>query len=330
MWLLLQNLDIRELEPSGLSAGEEYVQRWVLALLLGSTELTSLSMVADCVPWTPVLGVLQLQHLELTLRDDKPWLEDLMADLSLCPCLETLKIADEGFWYDTPSKDLPDLLLCEVATLKSVELLGWYPKGDFTLPEGCLLRWLVVLDTIEWEEWQQKECPASMLLLMCMDLQEWPTGIQETSGLQFLDLYCTDLEDQDLAALQHISHVKLAFQEFSTFLLTGGSWQSLQISGEAGFTVNFFTPDAFVRGTERFLFKSPSEQAGDLFDVLRAACMRQGVACHEFEHAPGYPDGIKYARLSNVKLCRGPDNRDSLLELDEYWPSRANFPELYS
>lgn len=229
------------------------------------------------LPWTPVLGLLRLQHLELTIRFAQPWLKDLMADLSLCSCLETLKFADEGFWYEDASMHLPNLLLHDVATLRSVELLGWYPEGRMTLPPGCLLRWLVTLETrAQWDEWQRKLCPTTILLLICMDLQEWPTGIHKMSGLQFLDLYCTKLANQDLAALQHIPHVKLGFQEYSTFLLTSGSWQSLDISGDAGFNVKFENLDAFVRATERFLFRCPSQQAREMFSVLHAACMRQG------------------------------------------------------
>ena len=185
---------------------------------------------------------------------------------------------------------LPDLLLRDLDTLKSVELLGWYPKGRITLPPGCLLRWLVILKTrAQWEEWQRNPCPTSMLSLICMDLQEWPTGIHEMSGLRYLDLYCTKLDNQDLAALQHIPHVKLGFEEFSTFLLTSRSWQSLEIWGNDGFSVEFHSPDAFVRGTKRFLFECPSQQAGEMFSVLHAACLREDVACHKCEHTRGYP-----------------------------------------
>ena len=164
-----------------------------------------------------------------------------------------------------------------------------------------------------------------------------PTGIHEMSGLQYLDLYCTKLDNQDLAALQHIPHVKLGFEEFSTFLLTSGSWQSLEIWGNVGFSVNFCSPDAFVRGTKRFLFECPSQQAGEIFSVLQAACMRQDMACHKCEHTRGYP-GINSAMstLSNIKLCREPEAKnsgyiyhDGLINLDMYRPSRANFPELY-
>ena len=41
---------------------------------------------------------------------------------------------------------LPDLFLHDVATLKSVEFIGWYPKEEFTLPPGCELRLVLVLE----------------------------------------------------------------------------------------------------------------------------------------------------------------------------------------
>ena len=117
------------------------------------------------------------------------------------------------------------------------------------------------------------------------------------------------MQDQDLAALQRIPHVCLGFAEFSTLLLTRGSWQSLQIRGEAGFSVEFYNAGRIVRSTERFLFECTSQEAGAMYRVLRAACTRQEVACHECEHPQGFsrsPGGVRVASLSNVKLCRNP------------------------
>ena len=126
-------------------------------------------------------------------------------------------------------------------------------------------------------------------------------------GLHYLELQCKSMHDQDLAALQHIPHVSLELFDFSSFLLTSGSWESLQISGYGDFSVNFSNADAFVRGTKRFLFEcSSSHEAEEMYGLLRAACMRQWVACHECERTDEYPDKIKVAYLINMKLCRGP------------------------
>ena len=123
------------------------------------------------------------------------------------------------------------------------------------------------------------------------------------SGLQLLELQCTGLHHQDLAALQRIPHVCLGFTEYTTLLLTSGSWRSLVIRGKAGFNVDFSDVDAFVRGTERFLFKCPSQEAGGLYRILRAACVRQRVACHKCEHSP--PSHEEHTILSMFCQERG-------------------------
>ena len=92
------------------------------------------------------------------------------------------------------------------------------------------------------------------------------------SDLQYFSVYGKlQMQDQDLAALQQIPHVDLHFTEYSTFLLTSGSRQSLQISGKAGFNVGFSNVDASVRGTERFLFECRSQEAGEMYAALQHA-----------------------------------------------------------
>ena len=169
-----------------------------------------------------------------------------------------------------------------------------------------------------------------MLSLVCMKLGAWPAGIQEMSGLQYLDLACKRLQDGDLAALQHIPHVSLCLYEFSSFLLTSGAWESLKISGWAGFSINFSNVDAFVKGTKSFLFVCSSQEAKEMYRQLRAACMRQWVACHEREHMHG---DSQIARLSNVRPCWGSDNavdyHEPLICTSGFWPDDTVYPELY-
>ena len=81
----------------------------------------------------------------------------------------------------------------------------------------------------------------SMLYLRCDGLQKWPANIQEMSSLRLLSINFEAMQNQDLAALQHIPHVLLTVKYFSTFLLTGGTWQSLEVRGEAGFVWSSLT-----------------------------------------------------------------------------------------
>ena len=150
----MQTIDVDWKSPFGDSTLEEqYFQRWVSTLLLGPTRLTSLYAATDHAPWPPVLGLSVLRDLELHLRCVSPWLGSILADLGHCSCLETLKIADAWMRHDELPMDLPDLCMQDVATLKIVELVNWYPKKSFTLPPGCFFRFLVVLKTED--QWNQ-------------------------------------------------------------------------------------------------------------------------------------------------------------------------------
>ena len=131
---------------------------------------------------------------------------------------------------------------------------------------------------------QSKGCPLSMLYLVCVKLRAWPSGIREMSGLQYLYLDCKRLHDQDLAALQLIPHVNLELQEFSTFLLTSGSWESLQILGQSGFSINFSNADA-LSGAPSDSFSCAVVTQRETCTDMHAACMRQWVACHVCEHS---------------------------------------------
>lgn len=262
----------------------------------------------------------------------------VLADLSSCWCLETLKISTRDRLSWDPSESLPDITLHEISSLKSVDIFGWYPEGKLTLPTGCLLHLMMVLERhTQWCLWQRKGSPPSMLHLDCHTLQAWPAGVPDMLDLRYLELHCEKLQDQDLAALQHIPHVCLVFRAFSTLLLSSGSWQTLQIHGILGFSIDFFNVDAFVRGTERFLFKCPSEEAEEMYRDLRAACVRQRLACHECEHTEFLFPDLRVASLSNVKLCRAPQqldydhgNHEDFICTDKHgWPSRDAFPELY-
>ena len=294
------------------------------ALLLASTRLTSLCLRTDGAPGPPVLGLLTLQHLDLTIGSDGPWLSAVIADLSFCSHLQTLRVAQKELWHDHkeyPPMRLPNLLLGDVAGLKSLQLSGFFPREEFTLPAGCMLRLSVVVEECrQWRQVQSLGCHIFMLYLVDFKIQAWPAGVQEMLALQYFELFCKSMQDQDLAALQHIPHVYLDFEEYSTLLLTGAtssrSLQSLKVGGQAGFNIEFSDLDAFVRGTQ-FIFKSACQGMEEMYKALRAACTRQGVACYECEHTERdkdefYPkEGIRVARLSNVKVCMAPKSANT-------------------
>ena len=106
MYSLFQELDIAEWALPG-DPMETCFHRWVLALLLSSTKLDSLTMKCDDIFWRPVLGLLALRHLEITTHWSEPSLA-LLVDVSFCQAWETLKIlAEEDL---QKYRTLPDIL----------------------------------------------------------------------------------------------------------------------------------------------------------------------------------------------------------------------------
>jgi len=318
----------------------QYLQRWLLEVLVNSKKLVSLQMYAGEIPWPPVLGHIALREIELTMIWDRPWMETFMQDLSFCACIESLKITDT----DELGTDqhLPRMTLHAVTSLKHVQLIGWWPQHRASLPRDCLLQLAMdCSDVSEWDDWQELQCPTSMLFLDCQKMQTWPTEIEYVSGLQWLEFNCKRLLQQDLAVLQCIPHVRVGLKRYSTLLLTDGTWQSIEIKGEKGFEITFSDVDSFVKGTEKFLFICPSKQSARMYNHMHAACRRQGVACHVCEHAEerNTDDNlISVARLSNTKLCKGLaqglrwwwNRHETLMDMEMgYWPKRSVYPELY-
>ena len=106
------------------------------------------------------------------------------------------------------------------------------------------------------------------------------------------------------------------------------------------FYITFSDADSFVKGTEKFLFICPSKQSARMCNHVHAACRRQGVACHVCEHADKmnmHDNPISVARVSNMKLCKGPaqglrwwNRHKNLMDMEvDFWPKRSVYPELY-
>ena len=180
----MQTLTIRGEKLTGdTNTKWEYFQRWMSVLLLGSTYLSSLSLNSDGIPWPSVLSLLTLQHLELTIDSDGPWLSAVTADLSFCSHLQTLKIRQKYLSYEDsyyPPMSLPNLLLHDLASLKSLELIGLYPRYQFTLPAGCLLRLIVVEELPPMGQSAEIRMPrinAYLSLLDATSLARWSSEI---------------------------------------------------------------------------------------------------------------------------------------------------------
>ena len=280
------------------------LQQWKQALLWGSVNLEALMIQANAAPCPPVLGCLpKLRYLELSLGSSEAWLGHFFVDVSFCSCLESLRILEPYLDFGLESSQLPEVQLSALPRLKRVELVGWFPEMEFYLPPDCELCVTVACGKMcSWEEqWKIMQKHLTVLSLSDMGLQEWPAGVERLSRLQYFSLQCMDFLEQDLAVLKAIPHVRLHPYGMASLTLTDGSWQSLKVHGSNGLCITFTDVDAFVRGTERFLFVSTGDVgiSQPMCASIRQACSRQFKGFFQCRYRYNYPDYPHTVRLSN-------------------------------
>ena len=258
------------------------IQQWTQALLWGLDNLEALTIPADTAPCSPVLGCLpKLRFLELMLWWPGAWLEQFCIDLSFCSCLESLELGQldlvEGSWK------LFEVQLGALPNLKHVELTGCFPGTEFHLPPECKLCVTVACHKdCPWkEEWRAMQRHLTVLVLNDLGVQEWPAGLEQLSRLQYLRLKCSTLLGQDIAVLKAIPHVAVFIEGFADLTLSDGAWQSHEVHGTRTLRIKFSDVDAFVRGTEHFLFVSDGQICQSMCAVIRAACSRQSKSCYQ-------------------------------------------------
>ena len=255
-------------------------------------------------PCPPVLGFLpNLRYIELNLQQPQEWLGRFFVDLSFCSCLEALKIAqDHG--AKSPHK-LPEVQLGTLPKLKRIELRGWLPGTEFTLPHHCKLHVDVESGaSCSWDaQWRAMQRHLEVLSLYESDLQGWPAGLERLSQLVYLEMQCTEFWEGDLAVLKAVPHVDLFFYGMASLTLTSGAWQSLEVHSNGGMCIDITDADAFVRGTERFLFMSGgnTDMLQPTCATIRAACNRQLKACYQCNFGHGHGDQPHTIRLSNCE-----------------------------
>ncbi len=300
--MLPQALSIRDIRIM------EHCQPWVQKLLLGAGCLTALSISMGALPCTPIMQHLPLRHLELLITNVRgPIEEQLFVDVSCCLTLESLRIVSRGLGQMTDSCGLSNMDFSSMPWLKHVRLDGCYPYSALQLPADCsLFLDLSCMGNFKWHEHEEKfRDHATVLRINTANDTDWPAGLQHFSQLQFLELDTVGgFSDQDLADLQHIPNVKISLDSNDQLLLTGGSWNSLEIFqfGELDLTIS--DVDSFVKDTKAFTFMSENSQGAskELFQKLKGACRRQGKNCHIGKHM-GLVQGemTKYATLSTSK-----------------------------
>ena len=194
-------------------------------MLFSSVTLEALLISSYAVPCESMLkGLPKLKCLELEVRDSDAWLGQFCVDLSFCSCLESLKLElSKKPECDIHCSKLPELQLRSLPKLKRVELLGWFPATDISLPPDCELFVSVAFDEMfslkeQWGAMQRHLTMASLATAQAdlqyfddMALQEWPVEFEHLMGLQYPRFQCHEsLESLDLALLRAIPHVDLS------------------------------------------------------------------------------------------------------------------------
>ncbi len=280
--------------------------QWKLVLLWGARNVEALMIPANTAPCPQVLGCLpRLRYLELTLDESEAWLPQLFADLNFCHCLESLRITQQFDIDPTIESDrLPEINLSALPSLKRVELEGWFPEAGFHLPSDCELNVTVASATCFFEEqWEAMQKHLKVLIVIDEGdpgLQTWQDGFDVLSHLQYFNFQAVGSLVLDLADLKAILHVDLYVAGTASLSLSDGAWQSLQVLCRRGLCIDFTDAEAFVRGTERFLFISLGNRATSqpMCASIREACSRQVKSCYQ----SGYIGQSLYTvRLSNCE-----------------------------
>ena len=293
-----------------------YLQQWMQQLIADYTHLEALRISSDAnryLPLMPAGNLLSLRHVELALSNDLDRLEPFLIGLSFCSKLEALKITDTNVNLSSSKSDVPCFSIFGAASLRQIELLGVVPGIMVQLPSQCLLRLSASqhYSSHPWESYQNSiKDFISVLWLHQQSSEAWPAGLQDYSRLQYLQLTCTDVIELSLADMIHIPHVRMDITGMASLLLTRGAWQSLEVHSRRELFLTFSDVDAFVRGTQNFLFSGGSSLAFSkaAFAPIQDACKEQGKPCYECQ----YRD-----RLDDYNLVLRMSNREDMMHADE-------------
>ncbi len=255
------------------------------------------------LPIMPAGNLLSLRHVELALSDDSDQLEPFLIGLSFCSKLESLKITHTNVNLSGTMSHVPCFSIFG-ASLRQIELLGVVPGVVVQLPSQCLLRLSASQHNAShlWESYQDSIKDFTSVLWLHQESPEaWPAGLGNFPRLQYLQLTCTDVIELDLSDMSHIPHVRMDVTGMASLLLTGGAWQSLEVHSRRELFLTFSDVDAFVRGTQQFLFSGGSSLAFTKAALapIKDACKGQGKPCFHRQYRNRLDDYNFVFRMSN-------------------------------
>ena len=246
-------------------------------MLSGASRLRHATLAAELLRCLPDFPTLESLHLD---AKDALAMWDISRALKQARCRQlvslTITCHEEGKSTAVPELDLGHLVRLANCHLKFVPAPERFflPQGGLILeltisPEQVLAwsnLWQLIQDSVHcisvegYPEFSHHARPAG-------PLPEWPQGIAEFHGLQFLQLYCEGMgvRDEaaghalDLAQLSHIPHVSLRSTGHLIVKLPKGSskWKVLEIKSEGVFGVLVEDAQSFLRDIGVFYFKYP-------------------------------------------------------------------------
>ena len=263
-------------------------------LLQGATGLTSLSIHTPTFPRSFLVHQLPLRHLEIGVPSSATPCQSvamLLFDVRQSCTLESLTIVFNPTNEIAGMRDylqLPDVRLRSMPSLKHVRLENCFPVHKLFLPDDCALSLDVVCDKARDWQWYREnlECHTTVLRLSSSWFVE-PHEFASFSRLQYLELDMKGDWCQDLAGLQHIPRVKVISRDLHKMILTGGSWQSLELYHFGQYLAAICDVDSFVRDTRSFtlMVKSQHRFSKALIQGVQDACLRQSKACYVVQHS---------------------------------------------
>ena len=301
---------------------EIYFRPRSMDLVRGAPNLTVLTLHVRTMQTLDLLSSNSLKYLALHISLEGAW-PKRFPDLKACIMLESLKVvmrAAEGSISDLASGYQPDICLSHMPKLQHFELEEQaLPRDKLALPSGCQL--FIKLCGYQ-PELSGEDCLESVsrhATIMCVNivaLRAWPATLG-SFGLQLLvlELIANNMVNSpllDLVVLRDIPHVRLYSRSFLNLLLTGGSWQSLDIHSDEGLYVEFSDMGAFVTSTKLFSFcygymdihsLGTRMMCAAMVDNMQATCGKYDMKCYKTSHSFSSLGMLRWVtRISNKKL----------------------------
>ena len=276
-------------------------QQWIPGMLSGATSLIDIRLGVELLPSLPASRREALEHLHVDAYFGRGRAGlDILQAIKECVNLRSLTITclDKGLYIDELDlRHLAHLDTCRLQCLPAPARLS-LSRGrvELTMTSEQVEAWSQLWPQIQphvhfvklegYQHFTRSAFHSAGGLHAC----DWPLGIDNFHGLQFLQINCDSVrasgeaEGDLLGHLSYIPHVLLRCQESVGANLSTGSWKVLEIHSAMVFDVTIADVETFMKsiGIFRFTFPANSnKQAAELLRQLRKAGAKTGMPLYE-------------------------------------------------